>query len=157
MRELSVTIKYDKGHDATWAVFKGSPGEVREDIIDYFGFDRDSVAGLTLNQLALNVTQVAHGGSNAAASLGAVALPASADTPTPGAPADSEDPWTAAGQPAAPAASTQPEGNSIFKLIEECTTIDGLKKLWASNQSAFSDSKVMEAYKVKGRALKSAS
>ncbi|USH45869.1 hypothetical protein SEA_VIEENROSE_34 [Streptomyces phage VieEnRose] len=167
VRETTVTIKYGKGYEETWAVFKGSPDEVRQDIVDYFGFDRDSVAGLTLNQLVINATQVAHGGGNAAASLGAVSLPKAAAASTPAAaPAQSapaastDDPWAAAGQPAsspAPAApAAQPEANPIFELIENCKSVDELKKLWATNQAAFADESVMTAWKAKGRSLKSA-
>jgi hypothetical protein len=155
--EISVTIKYDKGHDATWAVFKGSLSEVREGVVDFFGFDRASVAELTLNQLAINATQVAHGGGNAAASLGAVALASkTAAPPAQSAPAAPEDPWAAAGQPASPgsAAPAQPEANPMLARIEGCATTDDLKKLWATNQAAFADSAVMDAWKAKGRALK---
>ncbi|QDK03202.1 hypothetical protein SEA_TUANPN_31 [Streptomyces phage TuanPN] len=171
MSELSVTIKYDKGHDATWAVFRGSPDEIRSDIASYFGFQREAIAELTLSELVVHATDLAHGKGNAARFLGAAVLPSqSASAETKHAPASNEDPWAVAGSPqsqsawANPAAqqapATEPKADDpnawIMGEIEKQTTVDGLKRLWASNQSFFADAGVMAAWKAKGKALSAA-
>lgn len=165
MRETTVTIKYGKGYEESWAVFKGSPVEVREDIIDYFGLPRESVAGaMTLHQLVTTVTQIAHGTNTAAASLGAVSIAAPSTTttaaPAQSAPAASnEDPWDLAARQADKMDSARggsPTENPMLQRIADCKTTDDLRKLWATNQAAFSDSGVMDAWKARGRALKAA-
>ncbi|AKY03716.1 hypothetical protein AVT26_gp34 [Streptomyces phage Lannister] len=171
MSELSVTIKYDKGHDSTWAVFRGTPDEIRSDIASYFGFQREAIAELTLSELVVHATDLAHGKGNAARFLGGVVLPsqsAPAETQTQSAPASNEDPWAAASSQQAPSAwsntgtqtSTEPKADDpnawILGEIEKQTTVDGLKRLWASNQSFFADAGVMAAWKAKGKALSAA-
>ncbi|AOQ26931.1 hypothetical protein SEA_RANA_32 [Streptomyces phage Rana] len=170
MSELSVTIKYDKGHDATWAVFRGTPDEIRSDIATYFGFEREAIAELTLSELVVHATDLAHGKGNAARFLGGVVLPSqSAVAETKAAQtmaASNEDPWAAAGSPQAASAWSNPTAQEapsepkaddpnawILGEIEKQTTVDGLKRLWASNQSFFADAGVMAAWKAKGKAL----
>ena len=165
MSELSVTIKYDKGHDATWAVFRGTPDEIRSDIAAYFGFEREAIAELTLSELVVHATDLAHGKGNAARFLGGVVLPSqSAVAETKAAQAAStEDPWAAASTASAadwppknmaPAETKDDDPNAwIMGEIESQTTVDGLKRLWASNQSFFADAGVMAAWKAKGKAL----
>jgi hypothetical protein len=164
IRPISITIKYGKGYDDTWAVFQGSAPEVREDIISYFGFQREAVTDLTLSELVVAATDLAHGKGNAARFLGATVLPSQKAEAAPAqpAPASNEDPWAAASssapsKPAAPAAPAQPKDDDpnawILGEIEKQTSVDGLKRLWAANQSFFSDASVMAAWKAKGRAL----
>lgn len=177
-RELTVTIKYGKGYDESWAVFKGVPEEVKADLVDYFGLDSASVAGLTLNQLVQNVTQIAHSGATAGAQLGAVALPSKPAAPekhgevTPekkavtaqvfgqSASTASTNPWDAieGSQPAAPAATppaapAEPERSPVLDLMAATKTVKELQEVWAKNQAAFSDPAVMDVYKARGREL----
>jgi hypothetical protein len=156
--ELSVTIKYDKGHDATWAVFRGTTGEIRADILDFFGMDPATQVGLSLSSVVTNATQIAHGKGLIATALGATVVE---ETTEPAKPTD--DPWAAASaaQSSAPwpgsASVTEPKKEDpnayILGEIEKQTTVDGLKKLWAGNQSFFSDAAVMAAWKAKGKSL----
>ncbi len=146
-RTVTVTIKYGKGYEETWAVFKGSTGEVREDILTYFGIESASVASLTLSELVVNVTNLAHGKGNVAATLGATAIPSATSE---AAQAEGTDPWAAAASASTPA---QPEVNPIFDAIKACTTRDELKRLWAENQPQFADSAVMDAWKARGKEL----
>ena len=157
MSELSVTIKYDKGHDATWAVFRGTTGEIRADVLDFFGMDPATQAGLSLSSVVTNATQIAHGKGLIATALGATVVE---ETTEPAKPTD--DPWAAAAStPSGPwagsasvAESKKEDPNAyILGEIEKQTTVDGLKKLWAANQSFFSDAAVMAAWKAKGKAL----
>lgn len=167
-RELTITLKYGKSYDDSWAVFKGTPNEVRDDIVSFFGFNRESVAELTLNDLVVEATNLAHGKGNAARFLSAVTIPASEAPPPAPASASSEDPWAAAGvtdngppwdthpvEEVKPAAQPKAEDPDAWILgeIENQTSVAGLKRLWAENQSMFND-KVLAAWKAKGRALK---
>jgi hypothetical protein len=155
--ELSVTIKYDKGHDATWAVFRGTTGEIRADVLEFFGMDPATQAGLSLSSVVTNATQIAHGKALIATALGATIVE---ETTEPAKPTD--DPWAAASaaQPSGPwpgsASVTEAKEDPnayILGEIEKQTTVDGLKKLWAGNQSFFSDPAVMAAWKAKGKSL----
>ncbi|AWY07599.1 hypothetical protein SEA_YOSIF_35 [Streptomyces phage Yosif] len=168
-RSLTVTIKYGKGYEETWAVFKGSTDEIRQDIVDYFGFQRDSVAGLTLSELVVEATSIAHGTGNVAKYLGGTIIGSEPNPPaaTPAASSSNEDPWASAGSTSAPANNWPPAAASapaedsnpnayILGEIEKQTDVAGLKRLWAENQSFFSDASVMAAWKAKGKALQSA-
>lgn len=158
-RGLSVTIKYDKNHDATWAVFQGSPEQIREDIVSYFGFDRDTVATLSLHGLVIEATNVAHGTGLIASKLGATVVKEELND-RPATPSNPQgDPWAeAAGtQPATPAAQPVSDPNAWIKgEIAKKATLDDLKKLWAANQAMFADDSVMAAYKARGQAIKAA-
>ncbi|MEU8835212.1 hypothetical protein OG763_38150 [Streptomyces sp. NBC_01230] len=160
MSELSVTIKYDKGHDATWAVFRGTTGEIRADILDFFGMDPATQVGLSLSSVVTNATQIAHGKGLIATALGATVVE---ETSEPAKPTD--DPWAAAANVqsgpwpgSASVAEPKKEDPNAYILgeIEKKTTVQELKKLWAENQSFFSDAAVMAAWKAKGKALSAA-
>ncbi|MEU9126566.1 hypothetical protein AB0D08_00360 [Kitasatospora sp. NPDC048540] len=159
-RGITVTIKYGKGYEETWAVFKGSANEVREDIAAYFGFPPEAMEGLTLSEVVVNATSLAHGKGNIAAMLGATIIPVS-QSAVPAAPTG--DPWAAAAQ-SAPASNWAPKASGpepaaedpnawILGEIEKQPDRDSLKRLWAENQSFFADPAVMAAWKSKGKAL----
>jgi hypothetical protein len=159
--ELSVTIKYDKGHDATWAVFRGTTMEIRADILDFFGMDPATQVGLSLSSVVTNATQIAHGKGLIATALGATVVEETTEPAKP----PTDDPWAAASAtqsgPWAGSASvaepTKEDPNAyILGEIEKKTTVQELKKLWAENQSFFADPAVMAAWKAKGKALSAA-
>ncbi|MFF4244289.1 hypothetical protein ACFYY2_07415 [Streptomyces sp. NPDC001822] len=144
---ISVTIKYGKSYEDTWAVFRGTVAQVREVLCDYFGFESKDVTGLSLSDLVVNATNLAHGKGNIAAVLDARVI--SSEPTSASAPAD--DPW-------ATASATKPEAKEtgsgwILGEIEKQTSIADLQKLWAANQAMFADPAVMTAYKARGRAL----
>ncbi|MFE5971376.1 hypothetical protein ACFQ64_04340 [Streptomyces sp. NPDC056460] len=145
---IGVTIKYGKSYEDTWAVFRGSVKQVRELICDYFGFESKDVTGLSLSDLVVNATNLAHGKGNIAALLDARIIPEDSPVQAP-----EDDPWAAAS-----AVQSEPKTDSgsawILGEIEKQGTIADLQKLWAANQSMFADSSVMAAYKSRGRALK---
>ncbi|MFE1842022.1 hypothetical protein [Streptomyces sp. NPDC059515] len=156
-RGITVTIKYGKSYEDTWAVFKGSASEVRSDILDYFGIESDSVTGLTLSDIVTNATNIAHGKGLIATQLGATVV---AEEPAP--PAKPQgDPWAAIGNSSpvtvadqAPAASPEQDKNAwVLGEIAKKTSRAELKKFWAENQSFFADPAVMDAYKAKGKSL----
>ncbi|EFL15308.1 hypothetical protein [Streptomyces sp. C] len=144
---IGVTIKYGAGYADTWAVFRGSVEQVRTQICGFFGFECKDWTGLSLSDLVVNATNLAHGKGNIASILDARII-SDAPAPTP-----ENDPWAAA------SASTpeQPTANKsawILGEIEKAPSLDELKKLWAANQAMFEDPAVMAAYKARGRALK---
>ncbi|WP_031513732.1 hypothetical protein [Streptomyces sp. NRRL F-5123] len=153
---MKITIKYGKGYDDTWAVFEGATPEVRADIMDYFGMDPATQVGLSLSSVVVNATQIAHGKGLIATSLGATVVEETASEPA----QPAGDPWaTAANTSSSVSVAEQPAVNPnawILGEIEKQTTVDGLKKLWAENQSFFADASVMAAWKAKGKALQAA-
>ncbi|WP_282703768.1 hypothetical protein [Streptomyces sp. CC219B] len=144
---IGVTIKYGKGYEDTWAVFRGSVGQVRELICEFFGFECKYETGLSLSDLVVNATALAHGKGNVSSILDARVI---ADAP---APAPETDPWTAASAPQAEQ-NTSNASAWILGEIEKAASLEALKKLWAANQAMFDDPAVMAAYKTRGRALK---
>jgi hypothetical protein len=150
-RGITVTVKYGKGYEESWVVFRGpSITQVREDIIDYFGMDRASVAELTLSDVVVNATNLAHGKGNVAAALGATVIKSG---PTPAA---TENPASSAWAQAAQQEAEAPAENPMLARIAATTNVDELKRLWAENQAAFAEADVMAAWKARGKALKAA-
>ncbi|MFE9924250.1 hypothetical protein ACFYQA_22510 [Streptomyces sp. NPDC005774] len=159
---MKVTIKYGKGYDDTWTVFEGPPQEVRAEILDYFGMDPATQQGLSLSSVVVNATNVAHGKGLIATALGATVVEETKAEPA----KPSEDPWAAAAtQSSAPwsgSASVAEQSKAedpnawILGEIEKKGTVQELKKLWAENQSFFSDASVMTAWKARGKALQTA-
>lgn len=158
-RGVRVTIKYGKSYEDTWVAFSGTPREVQEDIIAFFGLDGVDVP--TLDALVLKATQIAHGQSTAVRELGGVVLgsdssqQASTDQPA----ANSDDPWAAAQGVQDQLAGDQQQADpnaALYSAIEAAADVDGLKRLWADNQPAFTDQALMDAWKAKGKALQGA-
>ena len=50
-RGITVTIKSGKEYDKSWEVFHGSPAEVREDMLAYYGISANDVTKLTTHEL----------------------------------------------------------------------------------------------------------
>ncbi|MFE2104294.1 hypothetical protein ACFXAF_00210 [Kitasatospora sp. NPDC059463] len=134
-----MTIKYGKGFEDSWAVFRGSPEQVEKDITTYFGFDRESVTGLALSELVVEATRTAQSTTMLVRGLDARIVP---------------QPAPAKSVPAGPAPANPAGG--LLELIERCPNVEALKELWATNQAAFADPAVMDAWKARGRSLKAA-
>lgn len=148
---ITVTLKYDKGYDAPWAVFKAPSAEaVRADIISYFGLEYASVSELTLHELVVNVTNIAQGGITAATMLNAVAIPATSRAVE----EQTDNPW--AGLDDEEDEEKKQEANPLaylFDAIAAATNVEELQRVWVKNQSAFTDEAVVAAYKARGKAL----
>jgi hypothetical protein len=156
--ETTVTIKYGKGYEETWAVFKGSNDEVRGNILDYFAVPAENVEGLSLSELVVNVTNLAHGKGNAAALLGGVVIgsrptePADSATVTQDGKDEAQN--TTASDPWADDAPAEPQGpHPVLAVIEAATSVEELKRIWAENQAALTDADLLAAWKAKGKAL----
>ncbi|MFJ9158671.1 hypothetical protein ACIRPS_17930 [Streptomyces griseoviridis] len=142
-RSITVTIKYGRGHDDSWTVFRGSPTEVREDIAAFFSLDGKSVAELSLHELVVEAGQIAQSTTTVVKGLNARIVPQPASEPTAA--------WKAAEAAPSPAQST---AGAVLEQIAACKNTDELRRLWATNQTAFGDQAVMDAWKARGRALK---
>ena len=158
---MTVTIKYGKGYDETWAVFRGNVWQIRADLIAYFGIDVDYASGLTLHELVVAATHVAHGTGAVAAVLGGT--PISATEALTGEPtgkaawaeAEKETALPYGGSPTTDAAPANPNAD-LIGLLEGAATTGDLKALWATHQAAFSDKDVKATYSKRGKALKAA-
>lgn len=142
-RSVTVTIKYGKSHDDSWAVFRGAAYEVYDDIVAFFSLDGKSVAELSLHELVVEAGQLAQSTTTVAKGLDARIVPQPAQK--------SDAAWKAA--EASPAAS-QGGASAVLDQIAACATVDELRHLWATNQKAFADQAVMDAWKARGRVLK---
>lgn len=162
----SVTIKYGKEFDKTWAVFRGAPSAIRSQIEAYFGFTLGE--GTTLHDVVVYATDVAQGkrqvpvsgtwsqqGSSAGPpsmeqavdnvqqSLGGTVVSDSDEKPSV---------WEQAKQPVEAPAPENPHASLIAQL-EAAPSVDRLKELYAKNRTAFEAEDVKAAYKARGKAL----
>ncbi|MFI2674004.1 hypothetical protein ACH5AU_31360 [Streptomyces albidoflavus] len=149
-RSVQVTVKSGREQDDWWAVFRGANHEVYDDLSVFFGLDSENVTNLSLHELVSEASKLAQGAALITKGLGATPIPA----PQPSA----GDPWTEAAHPAAPAevSAAQDSTTALLDQVAACATTEELKRLWATNQAAFADQAVMDAWKARGRALKGA-
>ncbi|MGZ2360715.1 hypothetical protein LRE75_29220 [Streptomyces sp. 372A] len=149
-RSVTVTVKSGKEYDSWWAVFRGATYEVYDDVIMFFGFDSETVTNLSLHELVDEASKLAHGSALITRQLGATPIA------TPQAAAAGEDPWAAAQATTAAPAQSAGSATALLEQVAACQTTDELKRLWATNQAAFADQAVMDAWKSRGRAIKQA-
>lgn len=142
-RSITVTIKYGRNHDDSWAVFRGGPGDIRDDITAFFSLDGKSVADLSLHELIVEAGQIAQSTTTIVKGLDARIVPQPAPQPSAA--------WKRA--EASPVAA-QSTTSAVLDQIAACQNADELRRLWATNQTAFGDQAVMDAWKARGRALK---
>lgn len=150
-RGITVTIKYGKGYEQTWAVFHGLPDEVREDIVSFFGMQGENVVNLTLSDVVVNATSIAHGVGTIAATFGATVIASETRKPEPAAVDTGSDAWAQASAPRQ--ADETPAANPVLASIAQAPDVPALQRIWAENQAAFADPAVMDAWKARGRAL----
>ena len=155
--ELTVTIKYGKGYEESWAVFRGtSAEEIRTAIATYFGLPEDAIAGMTGHEVVLQATGIAHGHATVASILGGIPVPDAG-----GSKGEGGDPWEAFNSKDAYAvpkgeATEEDPFADLIKRLGEAGSTDELHRLWATNQDSFSNEAVMEAYKARGKQLTAA-
>ncbi|GGN40085.1 hypothetical protein FHR83_007123 [Actinoplanes campanulatus] len=151
---ISVTIKYGKGFESTWSGFKGSLQQVRENVAEFFGLDHDMVQGMTLAEVVLNATSVAHGLGNVSASMGGHVISTSPSSPATS-PAPAGDVWAQAGAASKPAESSV--STWLKGEIDKIKDVTALKRLYAENKAAFeADTALTDHWKAQGAALKAA-
>jgi hypothetical protein len=150
---LTLTIKYGKGFEESWIVIRGEDAnDLKERVIDYFGFDGAALESMTANELATLATAKAHGMANAARTLSAVSIPSSVtvETAQPAAQAAEADPW-ADDEPAGQSEPADPNKPAL-DAIEAAASVDDLKAVYADFQASWNDV-LLAAYKTKGRSL----
>ena len=154
---IVVTIKYGKGYEESWAVFRGSTtSEVRGNILDYFGQDSNAFEGMSLHEVVLKATAVAHGTQTFVSELGAEVIPTNGTGEVPG-PSTTTSARGSAAFKAAADTPKEPEDPyaGIVALFESADSIKGLKKLYAQHKEHYEASEsVREAYKKKYKELK---
>jgi hypothetical protein len=138
-----VTIKEGKGYEESWFTFRGTPAQIKEDLIQFFGLDSASVADWTVHAVASHCKAIAHGIAVVATELGAAVI---ADGPSENLPASSTPSPT----------EDAPAESPLLARIAATTDAESLKRLWAENQDAFKDATVMNAWKARGKALQNA-
>lgn len=153
---ITVTIKYGKGYEESWAVFKGMDNaSVRALILDFFGVSPSAVTELSTHELVVDLTRVAQGTASAASVLSAVAIPAG-PTPTPA--KTGGNPWAGLDDDTSqntPPADEHPFA-TVLAAIAEAPDVPALQRVWAENQPAFKDETVTAAYKARGKELSNA-
>ena len=150
-RGVTVTIKHGKGYQDTWSVFKGLPHEVREDLISYFAIPEEQHFELSLHEVVVNATTLAHGVGNVAGKLGGTVLSKGNDSPpwdTSTSAAKGGDPWAQA-----KAEPAKPEEHPLLTQIKNAADVPSLQRIWAENQDAFADAAIMDAWKARGKEL----
>ncbi|GAB2329215.1 hypothetical protein [Streptomyces variabilis] len=142
-RSITVTVKYGGDQEDSWAVFRGAAYEVYDDIVTFFGLDSKSVTNLSLNELVIEAAQLAQSSTRIVRGLDARIVPQPPER------ADAARNTAGAAPPTASGASS-----AVLEQIAACKSVNELRQLWATNQAAFADQAVMDAWKARGRALK---
>lgn len=130
--------------DNPWFTFRGSDLDlIRAQVIKSLGLDAEEQQGLSLFEVVLNAQRKATNVGSAAQQMGGTVLKVEKSS-------GAESASVAESAPAA-----EPEGpHPLFAKIEEQTDVAALQRLWAENKAAFdADAALMDAYKVKGKAL----
>lgn len=157
--EITVTVKYGKGYEEPWVVFKGQRHAVMSDVEAFFALDTE---GLTDHEVVVNAVKCAQGTGAIATKLGGTAISSSGASAS----VTGTDPWAGVNDKDTSAQGVwrQMDGNGvtaeadpnkwIYEAIDNALAVGALQKLWAQNQAAFdADSKLMDAYKAKGKSL----
>lgn len=174
---IRVTIKHDKGYEATWTVFSAdTSAEAVQHLVEHFGLDPEAIAGMTPHEVVVLATNIAHGVGTARKVLKAtpvadavekaarVAKPAEAKP----AEAEGEDPWAAPTTKArfvrtfadreahefAPPPEPGEEWDPILQAIEDASSKKALQLVFARYNDAFKEREdVRDAFKAKAAAL----
>lgn len=161
-RGISITVKYGKGYEETWARFFGTATEVRTDLCSYFGLTEEQGDQFSLNELVIKCTEIAHGVGLVGTVLGGQIQPnGNGPSGDHGPPWNEPSPSTGGGDPWAGVGNNQSSEPADplqvhYDAVKRATTTDELKLYWADNQAAFADEQLMAAYKAKGKALSQA-
>jgi len=160
----SLTLKYPEAkryEGAPWIVFKGSVGQIKDQVVAYFGYDQNQIAGMTMHEITLLANQSIRQAGALAINLGATPISQENDWGNPKGDADAKgapggNVWdqvnggsNGGGEPSNPHAG-------LIGLLNEAASIEELKRLWVTNKPAFEDKAVADAYSARGKALKAA-
>jgi hypothetical protein len=151
--EVSVTLKHNGKYEAPWLVFRGSPSQVKADIIATIGFDPANYEDKSLLDVALEADKMSKAQYETSSQLGGRVIGSSRKSSTTSVSSDKAEGDT---QPTTDAAQEEEAGNPLLKQIAAQESVADLKRLWAENQDAFKDGDLMDAYKARGKELKAA-
>lgn len=156
-------MKFGKGYEAPWLVFRGADVDgIKAKIAASFGMESASVAELTLADVISNASKDAVTVYSVSSSMGGTVIGKTAASKTEAKPAEAKagshpetsPAWEPPTETAAPEAEV---ANPLLARIEDQTTVSALQKLWGANKATFdADAALMDAYKVKGKALQAA-
>jgi hypothetical protein len=159
---VTVTIKYGKSYEDTWAVFKAADNDSLKALVgNYFGVEPEVVAHLTNHELVLNMTSVAHGSADAAALLGGTVIPASESVAKP-VERPAGNPWAGLGDtpvkedwPSRKPEHEEKEKHLLNVIAASKTVAELQKKVWIDNREGYEKyPTVQAAYKARGKELK---
>jgi len=162
----SLTLKYPETkryEGAPWVVFKGSVGQIKDQVVAYFGYDQNQIAGMTMHEITLLANQSIRSAGALAINLGARPISQDDEQQSWGNPQGAPEGavkgnavWEQVGSTPPAAAPAENPHAGLIGLLKEAATIDDLKRLWVTNKPAFEDAEVAAAYKARGQALKAA-
>ncbi len=150
---IVVTVKYGKGYEAPWVVFRGDTSDqVRGRMFDYFGVDSNAYEGLSLHEVVLSLVEVAQGTRALVTNLGAEVVPTNGTGTVPGTTTDTNVRGSAAFDAAIDELGPYA---SVISLFEAAESRSALTKLYARYKDAYEASEaVREAYKRRGKEVK---
>ena len=159
--ETTVTIKYDKGYDAPWVVFKGGVSQITGQMASYFGLSADEASDLTPHELTVICNGIAQGKGKPVQGISRAKDKAPATTEEAvenvknviGGEVVADSAWDGVDDSEPTAA---PDHAALIAALNAADDLNSLKRLWAENKPAFEDSAVKSAYNARGKALKAA-
>lgn len=146
---IGVTIKYGKEYDKTWATFQGDAIAVYDQLLTYFGLENE---GLTLNELVINCTEMAHGTTRAVTAFKGTVVKGHKSTPD-----EAQQP--SGEEQATPETTTEDPYAILTQQIKaENISVDTLRRLYADNTEMFTadtdEAKALKAlWKARGKEL----
>lgn len=138
--KVTATIKADKGYDAPWLVFNGTPEEIRQQIITTFGFDTAWGTDIAISELVLEASKNFAATYRVSTELGGKAIKSSKTKASGSAPSGGSE--ATKGQLPAPAKEEKkepadPQADPLLEQIAAATSLDDLTRIWKQNQKAF--------------------
>ncbi|WP_263729939.1 hypothetical protein [Cellulomonas sp. SG140] len=147
----TATIKFDKGYDAPWYVAYGSPEEIKAELIDAFGLDGASDAGLTTAEVIVEASRVARNLWTASSKLGGQIIgiednrqPIPATNPMTATSPTGEAAWDAAESAGAGKDDPpfEPNVDPLISRIRTVATKAEFALLWKANTARFAEPEI---------------
>lgn len=146
---VTYTMKGGKGYEEPWVVFHGTPDAIRENALAIFGMEQEQFAGVATSDVLSELNEIFNGTRQVMKTLGGSTVKPSEEVK----PSAGHDPWASEPTPDSNEANADDPVDKMLERIEAVTDVAALKSLWAKNKELFNDSRLMDAYKAKGKAL----
>ena len=148
------TVKFHKDYDAPWYVAAGTPSEIKDQLVEFFGLDAESVADKAPFEVALECTQI--GQAAYLVSKGLKASVAKDDDPIAnkrqGASEGRKSGWPGSAKAQQPKEPEHPF-QGVLDQIAAATTKAELGRVWATNKDSFNNEDVKKAADEKAKTL----